>query len=73
MGLKLILGRYLLHISIFENGRLYEMKGENLYDEEEILTILYGLAIGKFHIILSKFQEISRVLPKKHGLFLQEV
>ena len=31
------------------------------------------IKIGKFHIILSKFQEISRVLPKKHGLFLQEV
>ena len=37
-------GEELLHISIFENGRLYEMKGENLYDEGEILTILYGLA-----------------------------
>ena len=37
-------GEKLLHISIFENGQLYEMKGENLYDEGEILTILYGLA-----------------------------
>ena len=29
--------------------------------------------LGHFHIILSKLQEISTVLPKKYGLFLQEV
>ena len=33
-----------LDISIFENGRLYEMKGEVLRDEREVLRVLYGLA-----------------------------
>ena len=46
-------GEKLLDISIFENGRLYEMKGENLYDAGEVLRVLYGLAKdGKLRIFL---------------------
>jgi len=37
-------GDRILDISIFENGRLYEMKGEFLSDEGEVLRVLYGLA-----------------------------
>jgi len=37
-------GDKVLDISIFENGRLYEMKGEFLSDEGEVLRVLYGLA-----------------------------
>ena len=37
-------GDKILDISIFENGRLYEMKGEVLRDEGEVLRVLYGLA-----------------------------
>jgi len=43
----------LLDISIFPNGRLYDMNGETLYDEEDILRVLYRLAQeGKFGIFL---------------------
>ena len=43
----------LLDISIFPNGRLYDMNGESIYDEEDILRILYRLAQeGKFGIFL---------------------
>ena len=37
-------GDKILDISIFPNGRLYEMNGEVLSDEGEILRVLYGLA-----------------------------
>jgi len=37
-------GDRILDISIFPNGRLYEMNGESLYDEGEVLRVLYGLA-----------------------------
>jgi len=37
-------GDKIFDISIFENGRLYEMKGEFLSDEGEVLRVLYGLA-----------------------------
>jgi hypothetical protein len=33
-----------LDISIFPNGRLYDMNGEHLSDEGEVLKVLYGLA-----------------------------
>ena len=33
-----------LDISIFPNGRFYDMNGESLYDEDEVLRILYRLA-----------------------------
>jgi len=33
-----------LSISIFPNGKRYEMNGENLYDEGEVLRVLYRLA-----------------------------
>ena len=33
-----------MDISIFPNGRLYEMNGEFLRDEGEVLRVLYGLA-----------------------------
>jgi len=37
-------GDKILDISIFPNGRLYEMNGEGLSDEGEVLRVLYGLA-----------------------------
>ena len=37
-------GDNILDISIFPNGRLYEMNGEVLSDEGEVLRVLYGLA-----------------------------
>jgi len=37
-------GDRILDISIFPNGRLYEMNGEFLRDEGEVLRVLYGLA-----------------------------
>ena len=33
-----------LDISIFPNGKLYDMNGESLHDEDEVLRILYRLA-----------------------------
>jgi plasmid replication initiation protein len=33
-----------LDISIFPNGRFYDMNGESIYDEDEVLRILYRLA-----------------------------
>ena len=37
-------GENLLDISIFPNGKLYEMNGESLGDVDEVLRLLYGLA-----------------------------
>jgi hypothetical protein len=37
-------GDKILDISIFPNGRLYEMNGEVLSDDGEVLRVLYGLA-----------------------------
>ena len=37
-------GDKLLDIAIFPNGRIYEMNGEFLSDEGEVLRVLYGLA-----------------------------
>jgi len=37
-------GDIILDISIFPNGRLYDMSGESLNDEEEVLRVLYRLA-----------------------------
>ena len=36
-------GARILDISIFPNGRLYEMNGEGLYNEDEVLNLLYEL------------------------------
>ena len=37
-------GDRILDISIFPNGKLYDMNGEGLSDEWEVLRVLYGLA-----------------------------
>ena len=37
-------GDRILDISIFPNGKLYDMNGESLSDEGEVLRVLYGLA-----------------------------
>ena len=55
-----------LDISIFPNGRLYDMNGEHLSDEGEVLKVLYGLAKeGKIGLIDRVFSHENTIKSKQ--------